>query len=137
MSKITKIIVSPYYLPIIPKLYEKGFDLIIKETCYGVMISGEEKDVKDAVDFLRKEFKNSVFIKDRGFPPGEKVRCRADRGGGGRPGFHQLEYEISMLPNIEKALNEIYKSDKKTIKKKKKRIGIDKLQSIIKENVPL
>lgn len=119
MSKITKIIVSPYYLPIIPKLYEKGFDLIIKETCYGVMISGEEKDVKDAVDFLRKEFKNSVFIKDRGFPPGEKVRCRADRGVVAA-GFHQLEYEISMLPNIEKALNEIYKSDKKTIKKRKR-----------------
>jgi len=141
MSKITKIIVTPYYLPIVSKLYEKGLDLTVKETCYGAMISGEEENVKRAVDLLRKEFKNSIFIKDRGFPPGETIRCRADRGGGGRPGFHQLESEMNILPNIEQALNEIDKGDEGTNyvdvseKKIRKRINIDKLQDIIEENV--
>jgi len=142
MSKITKIIATPYYLPIVPRLYEKGFNLTIKETCYGAMISGEEDEVKNAVDFLRKEFKNSVFIKDRGFLPGETVRCRADRGGGGRPGFHQLENEVNTLPIIEQALNEISEGDEKTSfvdvskKKIKRKVSVDKLQDIIKENVP-
>jgi len=142
MSKITKIIATPYYLPIVPRLYEKGFNLTVKETCYGAMISGEEDEVKNAVNFLREEFKNSIFIKDRGFLPGEKVRCRADRGGGGRPGFHQLENEVNTLPIIEQALNEMSKGDEKTSfvnileKKRKKKMSIDKLQDIIKENVP-
>ncbi|HIH40383.1 MAG TPA: methanogenesis marker 6 protein [Halobacteria archaeon] len=142
MNKITKIVVTPYYLPVVPKLYEKGFNLTVKETCYGAMISGDEKEVKDAVNFLREEFKNSVFIKDRGFLPGDKVRCRADRGGGGRPGFHQLESEMNTLPIIEQALNEIYEGDEKTSfvdvseKKRKRKISTDKLQDIIKENVP-
>jgi putative methanogenesis marker protein 6 len=100
------VIVSSY-APISSKIYESQFDLTIKETCFGVLMSGEEEEIKRATDYIREEFGNGVFIKERGFPMGDKRRCRADRGGGARPGFYQLEREIKMLPLIEDSLNNL------------------------------
>ncbi|RZN68389.1 MAG: DUF2102 domain-containing protein, partial [Candidatus Methanolliviera hydrocarbonicum] len=94
MSKVTKMVVVSSYAPILSKIYESQFDLTVKETCFGVLMSGEEEEMKRATDYIREEFGKGVFIKDRGFPMGDVRRCRADRGGGARPGFHQLEREI-------------------------------------------
>ncbi|VUT25882.1 MAG: methanogenesis marker 6 protein [Candidatus Methanolliviera sp. GoM_oil] len=107
MSKVTKMVVVSSYAPILSKIYKLQFDLTIKETCFGVLISGEEEEMKRATDYMRNEFGNGVFIKERGFPMGDVRRCRADRGGGARPGFYQLEREIKMLPLIEDSLNNL------------------------------
>ena len=133
MSKVTKMVVVSSYAPILSKIYESQFDLTVKETCFGVLMSGEEEEMKRATDYIREEFGKGVFIKDRGFPMGDVRRCRADRGGGARPGFHQLEREIKMLPLIEDSLNNLgegvtykihpYKQDKK--------MGAKKLQKMI------
>ncbi|VUT25007.1 MAG: hypothetical protein MASP_00789 [Candidatus Methanolliviera sp. GoM_asphalt] len=107
MSKVTKMVVVSSYAPILSKIYKLQFDLTIKETCFGVLISGEEEEMRRATDYMRNEFGNGVFIKERGFPMGDVRRCRADRGGGARPGFYQLEREIKMLPLIEDSLNNL------------------------------
>ena len=107
MSKVTKMVVVSSYAPILSKIYKLQFDLTIKETCFGVLMSGEEEEMKRATDYMRNEFGNGVFIKERGFPMGDVRRCRADRGGGARPGFYQLEREIKMLPLIEDSLNNL------------------------------
>ncbi len=53
---------------------------------------------------LRKMDESNIFIKDRGFPPGDPRRCRGHRGGGARPGFYMMQHESEILPLISRAL---------------------------------
>ncbi len=82
-------------------------EVIIKETCYGALVEGEEKKVREIVREVRKMDKNGIFSKPRGFPLGDPRVCRATRRGGPRPGFHQLELEIELLPKVREALDNI------------------------------
>ena len=43
---------------------------MIKETCFGLVINGEEKEVDRIVAKLRKIDPAHIFVKDRGFPAG-------------------------------------------------------------------
>lgn len=79
----------------------------VKETCFGALMEGEEKKVREIVDEVRKMDPNGVFSKPRGFPIGDHRICRATRKGGARPGFHQLELEYQLLPKVRKALDKI------------------------------
>ncbi len=79
----------------------------VKETCFGALVEGEEKKVREIVDAVRKMDPNGVFSKPRGFPIGDHRICRATRKGGARPGFHQLELEYQLLPKVRKALDKI------------------------------
>ncbi len=88
------------------KILGHGFDGTVKETCFGAMIEGDEKEVGKIVDFIRKEYYYEVFSKDRGYPIGDKRICRAERGGGARSGLYQIEYETRFLPFISQALRE-------------------------------
>jgi len=81
----------------------------VKETCFGALVEGEEKKVREIVEEVRKLDKNGIFSKPRGFPIGDPRICRATRKGGPRPGFHQLELEYELLPEVRAALDKIEK----------------------------
>ncbi len=107
---ITKLVVisSDSVLPIDAALevYESEIEITIKETCFGTMVTGPEDAVNKVVEKVVALDKNHIFVKERGFPPGDDRRCRAGRGGGPRPGFHFLRNEIGLLPIIGKALDD-------------------------------
>lgn len=136
MDTITKMVVinSSKLLPsdVVIKLYESNADVLIKETCFGVMVSGEREIVEPLLLTIRKMDPYGIFIKERGFSPGEPYRCRATRRGGARPGFHNLESEDKLLPHIASALRALDKGEIPILKQKKKKFDIEKLKSIIK-----
>lgn len=76
-----------------------------KETCYGLMLEGEEERLKEIVAELKKMDPNRIFYKVRGFRIGDPRICRAKRGGGPRQGYHMLAVEREALKNISKALD--------------------------------
>ncbi len=75
-----------------------------KETCYGLLLEGEEAALEKALAELRKLDPNRIFYKVRGYRIGDKRICRAKRGGGPRPGYHMLSMEREVLKNVSKAL---------------------------------
>ncbi|MDD5617138.1 MAG: methanogenesis marker 6 protein [Candidatus Methanoperedens sp.] len=136
MDNITKMIVinSSKVLPsdVVIKLYESNADVMIKETCFGVMVSGERSVVDKLLSETRKIDPYGIFIKERGFAPGEPNRCRATRRGGARPGFHMLETEEKLLPQIAQGLRALDKGEIPPRKMKKKKLELEKLMEIIK-----
>jgi len=94
--------------------YEISKGVMIKETCFGLVISGEEKEVDRIVAELRKIDPDHIFVKDRGFPPGDSRRCRANLGGA-RPGYNGLEYEMSIIPYVSHGLEALKNIDEKTV----------------------
>ncbi|TRZ91381.1 MAG: methanogenesis marker 6 protein [Methanosarcinales archaeon] len=137
MDKITKMIVinSSKVLPsdVVIKLYESNADVMIKETCFGVMVSGERSIVDKLLFETRKIDPYGIFIKERGFAPGEPNRCRATRRGGARPGFHMLETEEKLLPHIAQGLRALDKGEIPRQTMKKKKLELEKLMEIIKK----
>jgi putative methanogenesis marker protein 6 len=94
--------------------YEISKGVMIKETCFGLVISGKEEEVNRIVAELRKIDPDHIFVKDRGFPPGDARRCRANLGGA-RPGYNGLEFEMSILPYVSHGLEVLDKTDAKDI----------------------
>ena len=88
---------------IVNHMHLLGLPLTIKQTCYGAMVSGKEKDVLIAIKMVRKLDPYNIFTKDRGFPPGDPRRCRGHRKGP-REGFHQMEKEFQLLAHVSDAL---------------------------------
>jgi putative methanogenesis marker protein 6 len=86
------------------RAYEAAPDLMIKETCFGLQITGEPARVASVVATLRALDPTHIFVKDRGFPPGDPRRCRANLGGA-RPGFFGHEYELSLIRYISHGLS--------------------------------
>ncbi len=138
MDIVTKMVVvnSSRLLPsdVAIKLYELGSDVMVKETCYGILVSGERSIVDPLLLKIRKLDPYGIFIKERGFSPGERFRCRATRRGGAKPGFHNLEKEDKILPYIATALKALNKGEMPVEKKPKKKIDIDKFKEIIKQS---
>ncbi len=138
METITKMIVinSSKLLPsdVAIKLYESKADVMIKETCFGVMVSGEREIVDLLLLEIRKLDPYGIFIKERGFAPGESYRCRATRRGGARPGFHNLENEDKILPHIASALKALERGEIPIRKKKTRKLDIEKFKKIINES---
>jgi putative methanogenesis marker protein 6 len=83
--------------------YEISGGVMIKETCFGLQITGTTDEVNKVVDELRKLDPTHIFVKDRGFPPGDRRRCRANLGGA-RPGFFGHESEIGLVRYITHGL---------------------------------
>jgi putative methanogenesis marker protein 6 len=94
--------------------YEISKGVMIKETCFGLVVSGKPEEVDRIVSEIRKMDPDHIFVKDRGFPPGDSRRCRANLGGA-RPGYHGMEYEMSIIPYISHGLRELEKRDAATI----------------------
>ena len=118
------------------KIYESEFSVTVKETCFGLIVTGPKDEVQTVIERIRQLDKNHIFIKDRGFPAGDKRRCRATLGGGPRPGFHFLREEVKMLPAIGAALDELEeKAPLREKLKEKSRIKVSVLEKIIEEEL--
>ncbi|HVP95666.1 methanogenesis marker 6 protein [Methanoregula sp.] len=85
------------------RAYEVAKGVMIKENCFGLVIMGKEDDVNRVIAEVRKMDPAHIFVKDRGFPPGDARRCRATLGGA-RPGFHGIEFEMTILPYVSRGL---------------------------------
>jgi putative methanogenesis marker protein 6 len=136
--RVTKYVITSSESGILPsdiamKIYGSKYDVIVKETCFGVIVNGEE----DVIDSLIKDIRGldpaGIFIKDRGFPPGDPRRCRGRRGGGARPGFYMIESESKMLPMISRALAS--QEEAPAALEKKKPLQIKRLEEIVKEGL--
>lgn len=139
--KVTKYVITSPESDIISsdiamKIYGSKYDVNVKETCFGVVINGEEKVIDEVVKEIRAMDPTGIFIKDRGFPPGDPRRCRGRRGGGARPGFYMIESESKMLPMISRALkSEAEGKEVEEIPKEKKPLDIKRLEDIVKEEL--
>jgi putative methanogenesis marker protein 6 len=76
----------------------------VKETCYGLMLEGEEERLKQVLAEMKSMDPNRIFYKVRGYRIGDPRICRAKRGGGPRAGYHMLAVEREALKNVSKAL---------------------------------
>ena len=122
------------------RAYEISQGVMIKETCFGLAIMGNEDDVNRIITEVRKIDPDHIFVKDRGFPPGDARRCRSSLGGA-RPGFHGIEYEMTILPYISHALEELGHRDAKAVPEpditlNKPKLDVDKLKKMINEQEP-
>jgi len=104
-------------------------DVDYKETCYGLLLEGEEEKVMKAIDELKSMDPSRVFYKQRGYKIGDSRICRAKRGGGPRPGYHMLSMEREVLKNVSKALESPVVEVKEDEGKRK--IAVDKLKKIV------
>ena len=96
------------------RAYEISQGVMIKETCFGIVINGKEDEVDHIVAELRKLDPDHIFVKDRGFPPGDPRRCRANLGGA-RPGYNGMEYEMTLIPYVSHGLEELKNRDESSI----------------------
>ncbi|HJJ59364.1 MAG TPA: methanogenesis marker 6 protein [Methanocorpusculum sp.] len=88
--------------------YEIAQGVMVKETCFGCQITGTPEDVERIIDHLRSLDPYRIFVKDRGFPPGDSRRCRANLGGA-RPGYLGHEFEMKLALYISYGLSEVDK----------------------------
>lgn len=95
--------------------YEIAQGVMIKETCFGVQITGTPEDVERIISHLRVIDPYRIYVKDRGFPPGDSRRCRADLGGA-RPGYLGHEFEMGFIRYIAHGLKETENMTKKDLK---------------------
>ena len=135
---VTKYVITSSESNILPsdiamKIYGSKYIVTVKETCFGVVINGEEEVINALVKEIRALDPAGIFIKDRGFPPGDPRRCRGRRGGGARPGFYMIESESKMLPMISRALAS--EGIVPVIPKKKKPLPIKRLEEIVKNGL--
>jgi putative methanogenesis marker protein 6 len=139
--RVTKYIITAPESNILPsdiamKIYGSKSDVNVKETCFGVMVNGEEEVINALVKEIRSMDPSGIFIKDRGFPPGDPRRCRGRRGGGARPGFYMIESESKRLPMISRALASAGETEAiEAPPAKRKLLDIERLEEIIKEGL--
>jgi putative methanogenesis marker protein 6 len=96
--------VTPQLLAL--RAYEVSLGVMIKETCFGLQVTGSPEDVDRIIHHVRSLDSSHIFVKDRGFPPGDPRRCRANLGGA-RPGYYGHEFEIGLLKYVSRGLEEV------------------------------
>ncbi|MHA1264468.1 MAG: DUF2102 domain-containing protein [Candidatus Helarchaeota archaeon] len=131
----TRIIVIGPDSHLTPEIIAKeviSLPIIVKVTCWGLILSGDPKLITKAVRTIRKLDPARIFSKPRGYPPGDPRICRFHRGGGARPGFHLLEFESTLLPYVSKALQS--PESPITSHPKKTPLPLKKLKTIIAES---
>lgn len=96
--------VTPQLLAL--RAYEVSLGVMIKETCFGLQVTGSAEDVDRIIHHVRSLDKSHIFVKDRGFPPGDPRRCRANLGGA-RPGYYGHEFEIGLLRYVSRGLEKV------------------------------
>lgn len=138
--RVTKYVITSSESNILPsdiamKIYGSKHDVTVKETCMGVTINGEEEVIDELVSEIRSLDPAGIFIKDRGFPPGDPRRCRGRRGGGARPGFYMIESESKILPMISRALAAEGEGDVPSLPEKKRPLPPGRLEEIVKEGL--
>jgi putative methanogenesis marker protein 6 len=88
------------------RAYEVSGGVMIKETCFGLQITGKEEEVDRVISHVREVDPAHIYVKDRGFPPGDPRRCRANLGGA-RPGYFGHEFEMGFIRRISIGLEKI------------------------------
>lgn len=88
------------------RAYEVAGGVMIKETCFGLQVTGREDEVEQVIAHIRELDPAHIFVKDRGFPPGDPRRCRANLGGA-RPGYFGHEYEMGFIRRIAAGLEQL------------------------------
>ncbi len=115
------------------RAYEISEGVLIKETCFGMQVTGEPDAVDRLIARIRAFDPNHIFIKDRGFPPGDPRRCRANLGGA-RPGYLGHERESRLLRYITRGLEALERGEEvPESAQAKPRIDINRLQELIDE----
>jgi putative methanogenesis marker protein 6 len=122
------------------RAYEISDGVMIKETCFGMQITGSPEEVDDIITKLREIDPHHIFVKDRGFPPGDTRRCRANLGGA-RPGYYGHEFEMSLIHYVSKGLEAADSPESTEEQPKKIRdmrhtegpLEVDRLMTIIQE----
>ncbi|NLO78304.1 MAG: methanogenesis marker 6 protein [Methanomicrobiales archaeon] len=104
--------ITPQTLAI--RAYEISEGLMVKETCFGLQITGEPEQVKKLIVELRKVDSAHILVKDRGFPPVDPRRSRANLGGA-RPGYYGHEFECGLLKFVSHGLEELDKKKPKPV----------------------
>lgn len=124
--------VTPQQLAI--RAYEVSEGVMIKETCFGLQITGTEAEVARVIAEIRKMDPSRIFVKDRGFPPGDPRRCRANLGGA-RPGYYGHEFETGLLRYISYGLDRCAREGAAATPPEKRpptrRLDVRRLQQII------
>ncbi len=124
--------------------YEIAGGAMIKETCFGVMVTGREEEVIPIIRKLRDLDPTHIFVKDRGFPPGDPRRCRANLGGA-RPGFFGHEYEMCRIRNVSAGLARLAAIEQgdagappsiASRKPSEEKLDVERLKKIIAQQVP-
>ncbi len=110
------------------RAYEISKGAMIKETCFGLVITGKEEEVDRIIAELRRIDPAHIFIKDRGFPPGDSRRCRANLGGA-RPGYHGMEFEMTVIPYVSRGLETLVTVDENTVPAPENPLDIKKLDA--------
>ena len=129
---------SPHMTPgeLALRAYEVSFGVLIKETCFGLQVTGEPEAVDRLIAEIRSFDPSHIFIKDRGFPPGDPRRCRANLGGA-RPGYLGHEREFRLLHYITHGLKALEQGGEmpETAPSPGKKPGLDirRLQELIDE----
>ena len=96
--------VTPQLLAL--RAYEVSRGAMIKETCFGLQVTGSPEDVDRIIRHVRPLDSAHIFVKDRGFPPGDPRRCRANLGGA-RPGYYGHEFEMGLLKYVSRGLAKV------------------------------
>lgn len=117
------------------RAYEISQGVMIKETCFGLQVTGREEDVNRIIDSLRALDPTHIFVKDRGFPPGDPRRCRANLGGA-RPGYFGHEFEMGLVRFISRGLSALPSRrpddmPRPPVPEKKERLDAARLKEII------
>lgn len=124
------------------KAYEISKGVMIKETCFGLQVTGEPSEVTNLINELRKTDPAHIFVKDRGFPPGDPRRCRANLGGA-RPGYYGHEFEMGLIRFVSRGLLKMNAGEKaeaaiiETIKRREKsQLSLERLLKTINSEEP-
>lgn len=112
-------------------IHSLGFQLSVKETCYGANIEGDRETVGKVLKEVRKLDPNRIYSKIRAFPIGDERRCRAHHGS--RPGFAQLEKEWKDLSLIDVGLCAAEKGEECIEAERPNKLPIKRLKEIIEE----
>ncbi|MCE5337358.1 MAG: methanogenesis marker 6 protein [Methanomicrobiaceae archaeon] len=119
------------------RAYEASEGVLIKETCFGLQVTGEPEAVDHLIAEIRTFDPTHIFVKDRGFPPGDPRRCRANLGGA-RPGYLGHEREFRILRYITHGLEEVERRgeeagvpDAAPAREKRSVLDIKRLQELI------
>jgi len=136
--KETRIVVLSPDSRLTPEILAKKvihLPLIVKVTCWGLILSGDPSIIQNALKEICPLDPTRIFTKRRGYPPGDPRICRFHRGGGPRPGFHYLEFEATLLPLISQALETPLTKEISPPPKplKKKPLSVKALRKIIDE----
>ena len=114
--------------------YEVSGGVMIKETCFGLQVTGPEEEVERVVAHIRALDPAHIYVKDRGFPPGDPRRCRANLGGA-RPGYFGHEYEMGFIRRIAVGIEKLDDSSEPAAEKTKKKgsdgLCVERLKELI------